>query len=285
MFRSKFKWVFISVLLFVTAAGGWAEAVTPISIDYSQWEGYSLERIGLPAEDGSTIPFILVKPNKWRPVPVLFALHGMTASKEVFLTLGEYGKAGDLTLKVLKAGYALAAPDFRMHGERQEVAYPDFQSYFNAVVGNWESMYNNSYSDFKICLEYLESRQDINTNRMGLSGYSMGGQTTFKLAADYPEKFKVVVACVPPVLKDLPISGVPQASAPQITTLPFIMMSASEDTNYTMEEAVWLYRLIPSPNKKMMIYDSGHDLPLEYTDDILTWLKHYIPVRSWICRQ
>lgn len=250
-----------------------------LEVEKSQWQGYPMESIRLPAEDGSSIPLIIIKPaDNCRPRPAVLLLHGMSGSKEAFTTIDSYGNCDNLTKLLLEEGFTVAAPDLRMHGERAEKEYPDYDAYLGDVLANWETFYAESLSDLNICLDYLKIRGDIKPHKIGTFGYSLGGIFTYVLAADPQPKIRTAVTAVSVFVwpEGTPFSGQPINQVENIT-MPILIQAAIHDDEFNViENADTLFELIPAEKKGLLKYNSDHDLIIEYIYDTAEWYNTYL---------
>ena len=139
-------------------------------------------------------------------------------------------------------------------------------------------MLTNSTVDWRRALDYLATREEIDMNRIGVIGYSMGGIMTFQLAALDP-RVRVGVSCVgPPRIPNKlldPFSA--YQFAPRITDKPFLVLMGKQDGRlYSIDEAQRLHDLISSPVKRLILYNSGHHLPSAYVSEALKWFEEYL---------
>ena len=89
-----------------------------------------------------------------------------------------------------RAGYLTLAPDLRGFGERSEgdKAYPgrdqcNINFIKGAMLGIWPLTLN--IWDMKCCIDYLETRAEVDPGRIGMMGLSYGGtMTTFTAAVE-----------------------------------------------------------------------------------------------------
>jgi len=137
-----------------------------------------------------------------------------------------------------------------------------------------------SVIDYRRAIDYLETRPEIDMDRIGLIGYSLGGIMTYALTAAEP-RIKVAVDCVGPSFKPTswPASLAPCAPyhlAKAIDIAPFLMLRANSDEYCTIEDAQELYELVKSSTKEIVFYDSGHRLPKEYVSKAAEWFNKYL---------
>jgi len=111
--------------------------------------------------------------------PVVIALHGTGGSK---------GNMAALCRKLADAGFIAVAIDGRYHGERKSGRGET--DYDNAIVRAWHGsgehpFYYDTVWDVMRLVDYLDTRDDVDAKRIGLTGISKGGiETIFTAAMD-----------------------------------------------------------------------------------------------------
>ena len=147
--------------------------------------------------DGSEerVPMLLVRPeNAKGKLPVVIALHGTGGNKE-----GQRGLLVDLA----KRGIIGVAIDARYHGERSGGA-KGAAAYNEAIVRAWKArpgekqehpFYFDTCWDLWKTVDYLRTRADVNGDKIGMIGFSMGGIQTW-LAATVDERVAVLVTAI-----------------------------------------------------------------------------------------
>jgi dipeptidyl aminopeptidase/acylaminoacyl peptidase len=141
-------------------------------------------------ESGQRVPGILLKPaaaagDARRPAVIV--AHGTGGKKESELPLMK---------QLVAAGFIAVAIDARFHGERGAPAD------YNAAIarafqqpGVQHPLYWDTVWDLMRLVDYLQSRPDIDPQRIGLMGISKGGiETYFTAAAD--ERIAAAVPCI-----------------------------------------------------------------------------------------
>lgn len=129
---------------------------------------------------------------------------------------------------------------------------------------------------YRRSIDYLASRVEIDTAKLGIIGYSMGGMMTFKLTAIDP-RIKVAVASVTPILKEPHSAMAVYNYASSITNQPFLMLMGNRDErNYSKADAQHLHDLIISNTKELIFYESGHQVPGEWTKKATHWMEKYL---------
>lgn len=233
------------------------------------------EKVYLEADDQEQIPVFIVKPDSVYDYPCVLCIHGITASSDEVLIPGLYGKLGNLTDKLLQSGFAVVTFDVRLHGERMTMNYPDFQSHFEDVIAHWDNVFDGTLRDIETIHDYLKTRDDLTAERLNIFGYSMGGMFAFALADEVPHRLRAVCAAATPIQRELVYPGVPQLYASHIKEVPFLMIAATEDPNYSMRDAQWIYEQVGSSNKSLQVYGVGHDLSEVYVHNTASWFVNY----------
>lgn len=144
------------------------------------------------ASDASNrVPGILIEStNSSGRRPVVIAMHGTGGSK---------GNMAALCRKLADAGFIAVAIDGRYHGERITSGKGTAQ-YHDAIVAAWHGdgahpLYYDTVWDVMRLVDYLSTRDDVDTNRIGLIGISKGGIETY-LAAAADQRIAVAVPCI-----------------------------------------------------------------------------------------
>lgn len=136
------------------------------------------------------VPGILLKPaNASGRRPVVIALHGTGGNKESMV---------ELCNKFVERGFIAVAMDARYHGERR--AGKGLEDYYAAIVRAWHGsgehpLYYDTAWDVTRLVDYLETREDVDAQRIGLMGISKGGIETYFVAAAEP-RIAVAVPCI-----------------------------------------------------------------------------------------
>lgn len=121
--------------------------------------------------------------------PVVITLHGTGGSTANMMALGR---------KLAERGFIAVAIDGRYHGERKNSK--GNADYHDAIVracrGNGEHpFYYDTVWDVMRLVDYLQTRDDVDPDRIGLLGISKGGIETYLTAAADP-RIAVAVPCI-----------------------------------------------------------------------------------------
>ena len=169
--------------------------------------GYIIEKFFIDNEVDSWIPaYIAIPSNVKGKVPIILGLHGHSSSKDnIFGSNSE--TAQDVLALLISNGFAVMAIDSYFNGERrgqgpsgmmemQEKGSDQELSQFKLNLWFNRSLWGMQLRDEQIALDYLATRPEIDTERIGVEGMSMGSTRSWWLAAlDDRIKAVVGVAC------------------------------------------------------------------------------------------
>lgn len=131
-----------------------------------------LERVEIPFEGGSFPALFYRAPLAGPNTPVVVQFNGLDSTKEMMW-------GSPLRAELAKRGYSVLMVDHPGTGEalrlRGMTAIPESERWGSA------------------CIDYLETRDDVDTERIGILGWSLGGYYAPRAAA-YEKRFKVCVA-------------------------------------------------------------------------------------------
>ena len=131
--------------------------------------------------------------------------------------------------------------------------------------------------DYRICLDYLETREEIDTNRLAFYGMSYGPTIGFHLTAVEP-RIQVNIFYA----GGLMAVGRPEANAAHFAPrviIPTLMINGRYDSNFKIDyEIKNMYELLGTPDKhkRLVLFDSDHLAPREdLVRETLLWLDQY----------
>jgi len=160
---------------------------------------YTREKVLIRTTSDTVMPvYILLPKGRPRPLPVVIALHGHGYGVKAIVGLRKDGSERDtpedyqkdFAVALCRRGFAVAAPEISCFGERRT----DF-SYLDKKLGQkgpstcahtaalashlGGSALGLRILDVKRLVDYLQSRKEIDTSRLGMMGISGGGMLTF----------------------------------------------------------------------------------------------------------
>jgi len=160
---------------------------------------FTREKVLIRTTADSVMPvYILLPKGLARPVPVVIAYHGHGYGVKSIVGIGKDGSERDepegyqkdFAIALCRRGFAVAAPEISCFGERRT----DF-SHLDKKLGQGApstckhtavlashlggSALGLRVLDAKRLVDYLESRKEMDTSRLGVMGISGGGMLTF----------------------------------------------------------------------------------------------------------
>jgi dienelactone hydrolase len=172
---------------------------------------------------------------------------------------------------VIKSGRAVLYPVYKGTYERQDQNVPQ------SPAADREALVHMS-KDLGRSIDYLETRADIDRNRIGYLGESMGAALGVILTG-VEDRFKAVVLQDGGFFEGNPLPGTDQADfAPRIKA-PALMISGKYDWIFAGKDA--LFRLLgaPAADKKAVTFDTAHDVSEQRADlvrEVVAWLDKYL---------
>jgi len=238
-------------------------------------EKYTREKVIFRNGPDDVVPGYLYLPlSGSAPYPCVLALHPGGGQKEWVS-----GKDLDIVGK----GIAVLALDAQYHGERRK---PGIDSRMRALLEKGmpyltRQMVIETVISYRRGMDYLASRSDVDTSRIGLIGGSFGAHVGFLLTS-VDHRVKAAAFVAGPVgrvgvFKNLPQSIVAMNFAAAVGNTPVLMQIGRNDKLNTVNEVEQLFERIPGPDKKLIWYDAGHGLPRDETVPIThSWLVEYL---------
>jgi dienelactone hydrolase len=157
---------------------------------------FTVERGRFESEKERLVPFLLYRPKSTAGrMPAVIVLHGTGGNKEGMAeTLRELARRGMLTIAI----------DARYHGARVPGGAHGSQEYNEAILRAYREpdpkrqehpFYYDTVYDLWRTVDYLQSRPDVDGDRIGMIGFSMGGIETW-LAAATDTRIRVAVPAI-----------------------------------------------------------------------------------------
>ena len=176
---------------------------------------------------------------------------------------------------ILKSGRAVMFPVYKgtyTRGDELDSDYPDETNFYKEHVTMW-------VKDFSRSIDYLETRQDIDTQKLAYYGISWGAA----LGAIVPAVEKRIKASV------LYVAGLTfQKSLPEVDVInyvsrvkiPVLMLNGKYDQYFPVETSQKpMFQLLGTPpaHKRYVLHETGHFVPREVlVKEILDWLDKYL---------
>lgn len=270
---------------------------------------YILERFEFFNGVDMNVPGVLAIPkNVSGPVPVVIGMHGHSGSKDLYLPNHE----SDLSLAwlLIKKGFAVAAIDAYFNGERvfkgprgklERDAYGQEMSLFKLHLWQGRTLWGMMLRDEFCLIDYLETRPELDKDRIGVTGMSMGCTRAWWVSAlDERVKANAGVACftrytellahgkthgiyyfVPGLIRHFDSEAIFALTAPR----PMLQLSGDQDHNAPpdgveiLEQKIGaIYRLYGKPEnfRSVMYRNTGHEYLPEMRPEIVNWFERHL---------
>ena len=180
---------------------------------------------------------------------------------------------------ILKSGRAIMRPIYKGTCERHdelESDLPDETVFYKDHLIMWRN-------DIGRSIDYLETRKDIQLDKLGYLGWSWGGYMGGIMPA-VEKRIKVVVLNVGGMVMDKSLPEADQLNYLPRVTQPVLMLNGKYDMYFpveTSQKPMFNFLGTPKEHKKIIIYDVGHLVPrTDFVKETLLWYDKYLgPVK------
>lgn len=230
---------------------------------------YVVEHLSFSNSKGETVHGTFTRPKEAGKYPCVLLLHGLTSNKESMIQM--FGKP------LAAKGIASLALDAERHGERRQANAPPS---IEPMV--FASMVQTTVKDYRLALDYLKSRADVDSSRIGLVGYSMGAMMG-SILSGVDDRVKAAVLCVggdpvkamsanlPEAVRSMAASVSPSNFIAHVSPRPLLFINGKQDVIVNGDAAKTLHDAAKSP-KEVIWVESGHMLPPDAIQQGITWL-------------
>lgn len=231
----------------------------------------------LTGANGKPVEGVFLRPKPDGKYPVALVLHGLTSNKEAILKL--YG------FDLVKKGVAILALDAPGHGKQR---VPGKNMWTEAVIAPAVRQGDRNY---RMALDYLFKRTDVDTERVGLLGYSMGAIMGSILGAvDNRVKFLALCAGGDPFLpiarttvsdvhRGIIMRVSPSLFIGHVSPRPIIMFNGLEDP-IVVPPASKLLQANALPPREVVWYNGTHDVPPAVRQKAVDWLSEKLQAQA-----
>jgi len=248
------------------------------------------QRLSFNGADEQRVPAVLYRPKDIEKPPCVLFLHGYGGNKD---------NARFAAALMIPQGFAVLAIDARLHGERAEAGRTLLS--VEGLAGPDRPMVA-TVIDNRRALDYLQTREDLDAERIGVMGVSMGGMLGSVLAgvdervdaaalivaggswalvaatSDHPSAVRLreaglageAIAKITYVMDPVNFVG-------KIAPRPLLMVNGLDDRIIPRECAVALHEAAGDP-KEIIWYEGGHvNVPPDTIETIVQWLAENTP--------
>ena len=242
-------------------------------------ESWTAEKITFDAGYGNErMEAYLYLPKGFKPPyqPVLL----FPGSNDIYARKYDPKSINRLVDFVLKSGRALIRPIYKGTYERHDDLNSDLQDetvFYKDHVIMWRK-------DIGRSIDYLETRKDIQTDKIGYLGWSWGGFMGGIMPA-VEKRIKAIVLHVGGMEMNKALPEADQINFLPRVTQPVLMLNGKHDLFFPEESSqIPMYNFLGTPkeDKKRIVYDAGHLVPrTEFVKETLLWYDKYLgPVKK-----
>lgn len=261
------------------------------SISRAQNSAATVEKMTIRGVGGDVVPFYIVSPlgaTAQNRAPGIVLVHGLTQNIDQMLFAAQFYAA---------QGYASVIPEIVNHGERMKAGH----ALFGSDVASLRADAIQSVGDIRRTLDVFAARPNIDSQRIGLIGLSLGsilGSITTALDNRIQTAIFAVggadwrtILSTSQISSDKTKAEARQLNAQQIALLddvdpknfvgkiaprPVLMLNGKRDTIIPVAAAKAFYNAAGQP-KKQIWFDAGHFLPvMEVAIPINDWLEQHL---------
>jgi predicted Ser/Thr protein kinase/predicted esterase len=180
---------------------------------------------------------------------------------------------------IMKSGRAFLFPIYKSTYERRDSlvsSVPNETNSYRDHVIQWAQ-------DLRRSIDYLESRSDIDPDKLAYYGYSWGGRLGGIMIA-VGGRFKTAVLYVAGFRFQKQKAEVDPFHFVSRVRIPVLMLNGRYDSFFPYQTAqLPMFRLLGTPeeHKRQLLYDTGHNIPRnQLIKESLEWLDRYLgPVK------
>jgi dienelactone hydrolase len=276
-------------------------------------EGYTIEKFVFDNGVDSMVPGYIAIPDKRNGrLPAILTMHGHSSSKENMF--GYQPTSQNVAEMLARKGYVVLGIDNYFNGERKGMGpageletmargSDQEMSLFKLNLWLGRTLWGMMLRDEQIALDYLASRPEVDPNRIGAQGMSMGSTRSWWLAAiDDRIKAVVGVACftryedliairalrahgiyyfVPGILKHFDSEGVMALIAPR----PFLALTGDRDAGSPPEGMKKLEQVLnrfyglygkPEAFRSIIYPETGHVYNDDMKQKMVEWFDKFL---------
>jgi dienelactone hydrolase len=256
--------------------------VTVDKID-KNFDDWTIEKISFNAAYGNErmIAYLFLPEETTPPYQTAIYFPGLNAVQEGSIMDRQSFNSFNF---MLKTGRAVMVPVYKGTWERNDGASYDM------VIPNPSYGYTEFVikviKDFSRSIDYLETRPDIDSNKLVYFGISWGGAFGAMIPA-VEERLKAGILCNGGLgtLWGKPLPEADVFNYISRVTIPILMLNGRYDYTFPLETSIIpMYDLLGTPEKDKLlkIYETAHYLPRnEFIKETLNWLDRYLgPVKN-----
>ncbi|MCB1183897.1 protein kinase [bacterium] len=176
---------------------------------------------------------------------------------------------------IVKSGRALLWPVYKSTFERGDGLASDYPD----ETANWKDHMIMWGKDIRRSIDYLETRDDIDAERLAFLGISWGAAMGPVMMAVEP-RFKAGIVGVAGLNFQRALPEVDEVHYLQRVTIPVLMLNGKYDFFFPYETSQLPYFELmgtPAEHKRLVLHEAGHSFPrTEAARESIAWLDRYL---------
>jgi dienelactone hydrolase len=240
-----------------------------------QGDFWTAEKISFDAayNNERMVAWVYLPKNVKKPFQTIVFFPG---SGDIYARQFDPAKAIMLVDFIVKSGRALVYPIYKGTWERHDDALKsDLQEETNAYKDH-VIMWNK---DMGRTVDYLETRNDMESDRLGFLGWSWGGFMGGIIPA-VEKRLKVIVLNVGGMEMERALPEADQINFLPRITQPILMLNGKHDMFFPVESSekpMFGFIGTDAADKKSIIFESGHLVPrADFIKEALNWYDKYL---------
>jgi len=245
-------------------------AVNPKVVSRNQFDDYILEviSVNVPYENDPMLIKIWLPLDSKPPYQPVIYFPGISA--QYSHTVNDIKIGGKDYF--LKSGRALIYPDYYSSFGRGD---HDFSN-----VNSWKQTYKCIITDFRVVCDYIQTRSDIDRDKISYYGNSWGGGVApYILAVEDRVKVGIVSLFGVASIEKYMFKEFDQVDYLPRVKIPMLLLGGKYDPDYYLEQQEAFYNLLGTEekDKKWIIYESTHFIPRkDLINESISWLDKYL---------
>jgi dienelactone hydrolase len=250
--------------------------LNPTDISKTKTEDWIQEIISVdvPYEDAPLKILIFLPLNYKPPYQAIVYFPGIDAHYSNSMEDMNIGSRFDF---FLKSGRAVIWPVYYSSYGRGEINRTN--------LNDWKQTYKNIIIDVHITIDYLQSRNDLDSDKIAFYGVSWGGAVApYILAIEERIKLGILYLFGVSSVEKYRFKEFDQIDYVPRVNIPMLLLGGRYDPDFTMEQQQAFYDLLGTPKSdtKWMVYETTHWIPRkDVINESLSWLdKYFGPVNK-----
>jgi len=244
--------------------------LNPTIISETKTEGWIEEIISVdvPYEDAPLKILILLPVNYRPPYQTIVFFPGLTSHHSKSMANMNVNSNLDF---FLKSGRAIIWPVYYSSHGRGRISINN--------LNEWKETYKNIIADVRITIDYLQTRNDIDSERIAFYGLSWGGAVApYILATEERIKLGILKLFGVSSGEKYRFKEFDQIDYVPHVHIPMLLLGGRYDPDFTMVQQKAFYDFLGTPKSdvKWMVYETTHWIPRkDLINESLIWLEKY----------